>query len=46
MFSHTVKYLLFISAKARERKEQKGKRKAGGEKVRVIKTDVGGVGGH
>lgn len=36
-----VKYLLFISAKARERKEQKGKgeRKAGREKVRVIKTD-------
>ena len=34
-----VKYLLFISAKARERKEQKGKKKAGGEKVRLIKTD-------
>lgn len=34
-----VKYLLFISAKAAERKEQKGKKKAGREKVIVIKTD-------
>ncbi len=32
-----VKYLLFISAKAR--KGAKGKRKAGGEKDRVIETD-------